>query len=543
MGARRILALGSAGLCAWIAATAAPASPTPIAPPVATAPGGPAAAAQPPAGATQALTEDQFKKLAPNQQAAIRELIAISQQVQSSDFSDALPRLMTLTENPDFLALPPIFTHAGFSMLTVADLRAGRLNDAAAAVRVVTASPVANAGDWAQALGVALARRDNRDLVVDLTTLAMRYPDSLKRMSDTGILSIYATGAPGPDGDDLRYALAQALIAANWRPQSPFVDESGFLIDHIAVMLDRGDLAGARGVIGQVDEPVWMLAARVDKRFAPLEAVNPGAFDLQALRVRRLAAIDAAMAANPGLAAGVASKATTLIAFGDNDQALRLLDDALAKAEPADGQPSAFVDAQAGLASLLGLRAEALAGLGRYDEALATLTRATNRPEAGHINVAQRFALARLDIAMGKPSDALATLAALDPSDTSIAGRLADEGLTACAADRNGDATIRDAALDFVRAHQAVDPVDALQTWVCLGNADQAAQLLISMLDHPRSRLAALGWAQTLKRPPPPGPNADDEARRVALLSRPDVQAEISKVGAIEPAPLYRPYF
>ena len=36
-------------------------------------------------------------------------------------------------------------------------------------------------------------------------------------------------------------------------------------------------------------------------------------------------------------------------------------------------------------------RAQALQGLGRYDEALAELTRAANRPENGGINTTQRL--------------------------------------------------------------------------------------------------------------------------------------------------------
>jgi tetratricopeptide (TPR) repeat protein len=544
MGAGRVLACGVAGLVALLAAGLAVASPTPIGPPVpaapVTVPGLLAAPTPPQPGVTSALTQDQFRKLPPNQQAAVRELLAISGELQAANFTDALPRLMALTQTPDFLALPPIFTHAGFSALVALDLRAGRLDDAEAAVRVATASPAANASDWGQALTVALTRRDSRETIVDLTTLVTKYPDSAKRMSDAGILSIYATGAPGPEGDDLRYALAQALIAADWRPQTPFVDDSGLLIDHVAAMLDRGDLADARGLIGQVDEPAVMVAARADKRFAPLVAINPGAFDLTALRTRRLAALDTAIAANPGLAAGVAAKATTLIVFGDYTHALSLLDDALAKAQPADGEPSAYVDAQGALPVLMGLRAQALAGLGRYDEALRQLARAADRPENGRINVTQRLALARLDIAMGKPADALATLGALDPSDTSPAGRLVVEGLTACAADRTGDTKTRDAALTFVRTHLVLAPGDTLQAWLCLGDADQAAQLLIAMLDSPHGRLTALGWAQTLKRPPAPAPNADDDARRAALLARPDVQAAIAKVGAINPAPLYR---
>ena len=144
---------------------------------------------------------------------------------------------------------------------------------------------------------------------------------------------------------------------------------------------------------------------------------------------------------------------------------------------------------------------------------------------------------------MGRPADATATLAVLEPSDLSLTGRLAVAGLRGCAAQAAGDAKGAGAARDYLAAHAADNPAEAFQARVCMGDTDEAAQLLIGLLEHPISRLEALAYVQACKRPPAPAAHPNDEDRRAAVLARPDVQAAIAKVGAVETAPLYRSYF
>ena len=470
-------------------------------------------------------------------------MVTITNEVKSADYQGALTQLTELTTKPEFTNLPPVFTHAAYDMLVGLEMRAGRFDDADATGRLLVASPLANLIDWQVALGVAAARHNARDEIIDLTAIATKYPESIRTAGAGPIMAIYGGGYALPDGPELRYRLGQALIAANWRPPNPFEDVSPFLVDQVAAMLDHGDLAGARGLIGDVDEPVALLGARVDKRFAPLVADNPQAFDLEAVHARRIATVDAAIAANPGVAAGVLAKVEGMLAFGDFEGALKLVDDTLPKIEPPDGQPSPFIDAQSRYAQLMGERAQALQGLGRYDEALAELTRAANRPENGGINTTQRLELARLQMAMGRATDAVATLAVLEPSDLTAGGRVLVAGLRGCSAQAAGDAKGAQAARDFLAAHAADDPTQAFQARVCMGDTDEAAQLLIGLLDHPISRLDALAYVQTLRRPPAPPAHPNDEDRRAALLARPDVQAAIAKVGGIETAPLVRSFF
>ena len=535
--ARAGMLIGSIALAG--PALSSPTAPLPIsaAPPVAAVP-----APRPTSGAP--LTAADIAKLSPSAQGALRDLADISVQVRNGQNEEAAARLRILLPTPGYAELPPQFAHLGFTLLANLDARAGRLDEALTVIQHATSSSGATAVDWQEQMLIALSRHDMALAAASLTVMAQKFPASLAGLQDGIVLGVYGGAGILPNAGETQFQLAQALIAANWRPTAPFNDASAFIVDQAARLIDRGDLAGARGIIGQVDEPAPMIGARADKRFAPLIATDPAAFDLEALGARRLARIDAAAAASPGLVAGVEVKASSLMAFGKFDEALHLLDDALAKAQPADGGPSSYVDAQGQLASIMALRARALAGLGRYDEALEQMNRAATRPEAGHINVTQRIALARLQIEMGKPKDALATLDALAPSDTTEAGRLQIESLRVCADAHLADKTAQQAAYDWVLAHKDLDPSSLVDAAACAGDMETASRALIGMLEDHERRLSTLAWTQDLRKPPPPpGPHPNVDDRREALIARPEVRAEINKVGRIDAVPLYRGFF
>jgi tetratricopeptide (TPR) repeat protein len=529
------LASFAAAALAAGAATAVPSAIPPVAPapsPAATAPAAGDAAPQP------------INQLSHNAQSALRDLSSISAEMRAGRVEDAAARLRVLLPSPDYAELPPAFGHIGYLMLANIDARAGRLDEAETAIRSATASPAATPADFQEQMRIGLARRDAREALQSLTTIAQRFPTALAGLNDNLVFAVYGAAAGAPDGQALRFQLVQALLAANWRPRDPFNDTSPMIVEQAVELIDHGDLAGARGLIGRVDEAGPMVGPRADNRFAPILATDPAAFDLAALNQRYLAKVDAAAAGAPGLLVGVRDKAAALIAAGRFDEALKLLDAALAKAQPADGSAPAYVDAEGELADTLAMRARALAGLGRYDEALTTMVRAANRPEAGHINLTQRLALARLQVSMGKASDALATLDVLAPSDLSPAGQVAVADIRVCAEAALGDHAAAQTALAAVRARGYLDPGAVVDASACAGDIDGAAATIVALLGDPVRRLQIITWAQTLKAPPqPPGPHPNADERRALLLARPDVQAALAKVGKIETAPLYRMNF
>jgi tetratricopeptide (TPR) repeat protein len=498
----------------------------------------------PPAPTSRSITSVDGAPLSPAARAAIRALDEVSLAVRTGKTGDAAQRLRLVVASPGFMELPPQLRHIGYAMLAQIDLRDSRLDEAQAMIVQATDLAGAMAVEWELQVNIALARRDDRGAIVALTRLAQDFPAAVPTLADPIIGGIMNRAAVLPDGPDLTFKLGQALIAANWTLKDPFADASRYVVEQMVLLIVRGDLAGARGIIGAVGEPVAMIGPRADKRFDPIKASNPDAFDLKALTERRLASITAAAAAAPTRLAGVRAQATALLELGRYAEALRLLDPALAKAQPAGGGASPYTDVGDELGTSLTLRARALAGLGRYDEALAQMVQAASLPEAGHANVTQRMDLSQLQLQMGRPKDALASLDAIAPTDLTLTGRTNVQGLRVCAEVAAGDAVATQAALAFVRAYHQSAPNAFRDALACTGDMDGAARVLIALLNDPDQRLAALAWAQTLKLPPaPPGPHPNALDRRAALVARPDVKAAIDKVGRVESLPLYTSYF
>ncbi len=499
----------------------------------------PSVAGLPPGAVTPAVAG-----LSPEAQAAIHALDDVSLAIRTGQGGDAAQRLRLILASPGYIELPPQLRHIGYAMLAQLDLRERRLDEAQAMIVQATDLAGATAAEWELEVNIALTRRDERAAIVALTTLARDFPASVPSLEDRVIAGIMARSVLLPDGPDLRFKLGQALIAANWTLKDPLNDGSRFIVDQVVLLIDRGDLAGARGIIGLIDEPAAMVGPRADKRFDPIRATNPQAFDLQALAERRLATVTALAAKSPTLLAAVAHQAACLVVLGRYAEALRLLDPALAKAQPADGGASPFTDTDDQLGAVQTLRARVLAGLGRYDEALAQLTQAATRPESGHGNVTQRLDLAQLQLQMGRPKETLASLDAIAATALTLTGRTNVEGLKTCAEAAAGDAVATQASLAFVRAYHQAAPAALRDALACTGDLQGAAQVLIGLLNDPDQRLAALTWVQTLKQPPaPPGPHPSVFDLRAALIARPEVKAAIDKVGRVEAAPLYTSYF
>lgn len=501
---------------------------------------GGAAEGVPPANAPPNAVVISPTNLSHEAQAAGRELASISQDVQNGDTINSAARLKNLIAAPGFAQLPPEVQRAGFMILASLDLRTGQREESQTVALKATTLKGAGANEWGTVMSAALARRDYREAAVALTSMA-NYPNGLARVSDNTILPLWALLRTVPGHADVRFQLGQALIAANWRPHGAFDDLSSFIIDQSAMLLDRGDVAEARGVIGFVDDPVTaVVGARVDKRFAPLFATNPAAFDLPSLHTRRIGHIEDAVAQAPNLLSGYSEKADNLIIAGRFKDALQVMDDALARAQPADDSPSPYADLQQALAGALSTRAKALATLGRYDEAVAELAKAANRPENGHLNITQRFTYARLLIQLGRTKEALQALDDITPADTTASGLALIEHLRVCAAAVDHDQIGVKAGIEALRARMPSSSASLEDALICAGDLDGATQLYLDRLKDPEQRVYALAWAQDYLHPPAPTgphPNYDDLKRR--LLARPDVKAAIDAVGHVDSVPLY----
>jgi len=153
---------------------------------------------------------------------------------------------------------------------------------------------------------------------------------------------------------------------------------------------------------------------------------------------------------------------------------------------------------------LLDARSRTLCALGRWDEGAAQLMSARFLPESGESNVSQTINLASLYNDLGKPKEALQTLADLGTERTSPYGAMQVAIERLASADQLGDTTEAEKQLGFLREHRD-DSLESYQRALISANhQDEAAALLISRLQDPDQRLKALMELQKFKLPPLP---------------------------------------
>jgi tetratricopeptide (TPR) repeat protein len=216
-------------------------------------------------------------------------------------------------------------------------------------------------------------------------------------------------------------------------------------------------------------------------------------------------------------------------------EALKLLDEVLARAAAPNGGRPAFPDAGEELAWTMDYHARVLAQLGRYDEAVAELRAAAQRPEYGGPNISQSINLAGLLASLGRFQEADAIAGAVLARDLSPYGRMQAEAVRGCARVQANDRSGAAGSLAFLKAHQADAPQALQEALICAGDLDGAARLYVDRLRDPDRRIAALSELQDYAAPPVTTPLQRELARRRLLVrARPAVRAAIAKVGRIE---------
>jgi len=294
-------------------------------------------------------------------------------------------------------------------------------------------------------------------------------------------------------------------------------------------LADRGHAAEAAQAVEQADSLYVLLIVAGDRRFADLweRFAAAGRFDFAALARAELARARAAIADNPTRLRPAVEAVSALRALGQHPQAIDLGQAFRARLQ--DGET--FDDAGLQADELLGQLAQALFETGRTAEAEAVFREAIGETDAPRPSVEARMALAGRLLDLDRPGEVAPLLDAVDPAAMTPFGRLWLTSLRACAQaglDPRGAA----ASLDILRAGEDENPAALGQALLCNDRVDEAAALLVRRLNAPKHRAGALDpfW---VTRPPPAVPPwlARFEARRQAMLNRPEVRAALARVG------------
>jgi predicted negative regulator of RcsB-dependent stress response len=364
----------------------------------------------------------------------------------------------------------------------------------------------------------------------DLTATLKRWPETLPRISIELIFEVMR-GAHKLS-HDAAIPLLQGLYALHWtdkagnEPGQWWSDLSMFYLKH-------GNAQEAIEVSNRIDIPYDIMRIRVDRRYRALLLANPNRFDFDAAATSWPRKVRSLSETHPQILRYKVALLEVLMDFGHHSAALAAADSTVAEIESTNSPEKLYEDFKDQENWLLDIRAQALVHLGRYDEAVEQLTRASALFEDGQSNVSQNINLAQLYCDLGRPREALKTLHDM-LGTTSPDGTMEIERVRVDAAAQLSDAKEQARALAYLRAHRRDAPATYLSALLSLNDLDGAAAWQMEQLRDPALRGGALMESQHY--PPEPGtPRALERHDRLeAVTARPYMQAAIHAVGRQE---------
>ncbi len=476
---------------------------------------------------------------------AIRQALRTSAiQTQEGDAAGAVKTLQDVIHSPNFSQLTSAERHAALLIYGSSNLQTGKLDAAYEGLRPAAEMDEATGIDWFLRLLAASSLHKTDDSVYCLYVIADKWPRTLPQISDDGVLQLVSAAATLPDGANRKAALLESLFKDNWQPTNPFLSIDAFRFDLVRYRLEKDQITDAALIAKQITDPLVLSQMAVDKRFDAITQASPGDFDIAKAESRHAENLAHDSAANPALLIGINERAMDFLRQSKADDALKLLDDAIAKATPTDGGKSPYSDAPDQLTWAMNTRGIALAQLGRSDESLQIMIRAARRPERGGVNVSQAINLGDSYYSLGRPQEALDAVEDVQSGAISGYGAMQYQNVLACAYAQNGDKAGYAKAMDFMKAHASDSWHAYVQSQLCGNDIDGAAQSYIRQLQDPEMRNGALMDLQNFAEPQTLQAFETELERRWKLVqARADVKAAANKVGRIESFPIQGPWY
>lgn len=376
--------------------------------------------------------------------------------------------------------------------------------------------------DWYRLALLELQLGDRARSARYLTAFARRWPNLVDNL-DRQFLSdhIYRSEAVSA----VRLALLQALFDANWSDRQNGVSDAWreLALSHIA----NGHLSAAASAIASIDDPLVIAKLRSDKRFDAMAERIAELPSVEEAAARQVDTFRKRVAASPARVDLAMTLGTALLVAGRHDEALAASDATLA-AISASKDTASFehLDEQVWV---MNNRAIALRRLGRNEEAVAALDRASRLGEDGAPNVSQVLNLATLYCQLGRPKAALETIARA--GSMSGYGRMVQTAVEHCAALQSGDREGIMASRNYLVGHRRDSRGIVLEALLREGRLDDAAEELITQLDEPEGRDDALEFVQEFRRAPELVGSRGLRRNWRKLVARKDVQAAVARVG------------
>jgi tetratricopeptide (TPR) repeat protein len=386
--------------------------------------------------------------------------------------------------------------------------------------------------NWLFRFDYALRAGYIEDALVSLTRVVEQWPQEATRVPPSQVYQL-VTAANRLPNSNAKLRLLSAMYELKARRR--FAGEPSELWRELAlVLLERGELSKARDVVARIAAPGTLVRARADRRFDPLLATNPELFDVAAAAALELNRLEAEVRSAPDFIEPILNFSTGLEASNRCDDALKLVEEAIARASGPTAEEQPFRDVSRNLTWLLDHRSRILRCLGRMEEALQREIRAARLTENGTSNTNQALNLAHLFLDMDRPKDAIEVLDAVGPM--SGYGKMVEQWARLRVAVALDDDDGTQAALAYLSDHREDSLSHYQSALLKVGQVDAAAAVLIGRLEDLSTRVEVL---ETYQRYGAQADESEDDEPK-GLLARADVRAAIERVGKIESYPYLR---
>lgn len=460
----------------------------------------------------------------------VAEALAIAPNGPNARADALLDRLLAA---PDYPALPEAERSRLLSRAALVAWQNDRIDIASQRYAELARQGSDDPDDWYRMAGLALDKKDPDGAATAMTEFAARWPEYLDNVSSE---LIYVLALQGDTRGPARVGFQQALFDANWKGGD--ANTPGMIWFQLArSRIEQGQLEQARGVARRIQEPEVLISMRADKRFDPLLDRDRPRADVMLALERQTALLRTRTEVYPNRLEPLLQLSSLLMLAGRHEEVIALSDKAIARITAAPPDTPAFTDLHQ-QTWLMNNKALALRRLGRMDEAIAEMHRASQLGEHGEENVSQVLNLGELQCINGNPAAAARIASSAPMANLSGYGKAVAAHVRHCAALQDGNARAQKKALKelhALREEAAMPYLDAL----IQSEPTQALAYLQELLARPDKRNDVLDWAQQCQQPPElPGQVASNQ-RLAAFLARADVRSAIENVGRIERYPLY----
>jgi beta-barrel assembly-enhancing protease len=461
---------------------------------------------------------------------ASQQVVAAEQLLADKNWPEALSALKAIVDARSFSTLDSDFQYKVLMISASTALDHGQPQLAYGYLVRATSMPQATIGDWLARLRAAETLKNTAGTVGALTVIVQRQPDQVSHFNDDSVIRVILEAKELPDGSVL--PLLQGLYDAHWKLKWDR-EPSALWRDLALGLIEKEQLSQANDVAAHVTDPYVLITMRADRRFDALVAANPAQFDIVGAADREIQALQAASEGAPRSLELKWRLVGALLSREHYDAALAASDSVLSDIRSTNFPERLYDDFVDQRSTFLAFRATALERVGRWDEAVAQLSAASLLNEKYSGNVDQIIQLGDLYCELGRPSDGLSAIGKL-VAKTNAFGTMQIEHVRLDAAIQLGDSKQAGRSLAYMRRHRADAPYAYQDALLIADHIDRAAAELIGQLLDKGQRQQALLGVQVFLPTPDTSRGMELEARRRAIINRPDVQAAIQKVGRVE---------